>query len=124
MKVGDIVRYNGGTESFAAPYDDPSKLKVGGAYRVAYVDVKNWTTDVKLVGVSGTFNSVWFDELSVRKKFEMELDTKGKAKFKVENGKVFDADGFELGELVNLANFCSNRNLVLDFKNCEVRKGV
>ena len=125
MKVGDIVRYNGGTESFAASYDDPSCLKVGGAYRVASVKVKNWTTDVQLVGVKGTFNSVWFDELSVRKRFEMEIDIKGKAAFKVdENSNVFDSEGFDLGQLVNLANFCKNRNLILDFKNNEVRKGV
>ena len=125
MKVGDIVRYNGSTHSYASSYDDPSVLKVGGAYRVAYVNVKNWTTDIKLVGVRGTFNSVWFDELSVRKRFEIEIDTKGKASFSVdENSNVFDSEGFDLGQLVNLANFCKNRNLVLDFKNNEVRKGV
>ena len=98
MKVGDIVRYNGGTESFAASYDDPSCLKVGGAYRVAYVNVKNWTTDIKLVGVKGIFNSVWFDELSARQKFENDLVVSGKAKFKVLEGKVFDSEGFELGD--------------------------
>lgn len=124
MKTGDIVRYNGGTESFAASYDDPSCLKVGGAYRVASVKVKNWTTDVQLVGVRGTFNSVWFDELSARQKFENDLVVSGKAKFKVVEGKVFDSEGFELGDLRNLANFANNRKLVIDFAKNEVRKGV
>lgn len=125
MKVGDIVRYNGGTESFAASYDDPSILKLGGAYRVAYVNVKKWTTDIRLVGVKGTFNSCWFDELSVRKRFEMEIDIKGKASFRVdENSNVFDSEGFDLGQLVNLANFANNRKLVIDFAKNEVRKGV
>ena len=124
MKVGDIVRYNGGTESFAASYDDPSTLKVGGAYRVASVKVKNWTTDVQLVGVRGIFNSVWFDELSARQKFENDLVVSGKAKFKVVEGKVFDSEGFELGDLRNLANFANNRKLVIDFAKNEVRKGV
>lgn len=124
MKNGDIVRYNGGTESFAASYDDPSCLKVGGAYRVASVKVKNWTTDVQLVGVKGTFNSVWFDELSARQKFENDLVVSGKAKFKVVEGKVFDSEGFELGDLRNLANFANNRKLVIDFAKNEVRKGV
>ena len=124
MKNGDIVRYNGGTESFAASYDDPSCLKVGGAYRVASVKVKNWTTDVQLVGVKGTFNSVWFDELSARQKFENDIVVSGKAKFKVGEGKVFDSEGFELGDLRNLANFANNRKLVIDFAKNEVRKGV
>ncbi|MCQ2911163.1 MAG: hypothetical protein MJ244_03145 [Clostridia bacterium] len=124
MKNGDIVRYNGGTESFAASYDDPSCLKVGGAYRVASVKVKNWTTDVQLVGVKGTFNSVWFDELSARQKFENDIVVSGKAKFKVVEGKVFDSEGFELGDLRNLANFANNRKLVIDFAKNEVRKGV
>jgi len=61
------VIYNGGTESY---YDcsDPIVLVEGKEYEVVYARDRGFQTDYTLKGVSGEFNSVWFDEVSPEEK--------------------------------------------------------
>lgn len=60
------VIYNGGTESYGS-CSDPSVLTVGKEYEIVSVKVYNWHTDYKLKGIDGTFNSVWFNEVTNEK---------------------------------------------------------
>jgi len=57
-----IVRYNGGTESYYS-CSDPTDLVIGKEYEVISAKDRGWQTDYTLKGVTGEFNSVWFDEI-------------------------------------------------------------
>ena len=66
------VRYNGGKESYyRCSY--PSKLVVGKEYEVVLARDRGWQTDYTLKGVSGEFNSAWFDDISFDDKVYMGI---------------------------------------------------
>lgn len=65
--VGKVVVYNGGTESVYG-CSSPSALICGKRYLVTSECVSGWQTNVELKGVTGEFNSVWFDEVIYNKK--------------------------------------------------------
>ena len=54
------VRYNGGTESYR-PSSDYKKLVLGQIYDVVAEEDLGFQTNYTLKGVSGRFNSCWFD---------------------------------------------------------------
>ena len=58
--MAKIVRYNGGTMSYLG-CSNPSKLVLGQTYEVVAEDDLGWQTNYTLKGVTGYFNSVWFD---------------------------------------------------------------
>lgn len=66
------VRYNGGTQSYYG-CSDPTNLVVGKEYEVVLSKDRGWQTDYILKGVSGQFNSVWFDEVSPDDKVYMAI---------------------------------------------------
>ena len=66
------VRYNGGKESYYG-CSDPSTLVVGKEYEVVLARDRGWQTDYTLKGVSGEFNSVWFDDISSDDKVYMAI---------------------------------------------------
>ena len=59
--VGFLVIYNGGRDSYYG-CTDPDELVEGMAYKVIHIDVRPWQTNYTLEGVSGYFNSCWFDQ--------------------------------------------------------------
>lgn len=61
--MAKIVRYNGGTESYYG-CTEPTALVVGRKYEVIAEKDRKWQTDYELEGVTGYFNSVWFNEVS------------------------------------------------------------
>lgn len=61
--MAKIVRYNGGTESYYG-CSDPANLVFGKDYEVVHERDRGFQTDYILRGVSGAFNSCWFDEVS------------------------------------------------------------
>lgn len=121
MKIGDIVVYNGGT-GFYYPCDDPSVLKTGMAYEVSFVNESCFHTDVRLKGVKGVFNSVWFEPASARKIFGFNVLKRGYNTFAFVGDKVVDSEGRELGTIENIARFAHNNKLVIDFSQNIVRK--
>lgn len=58
------VRYNGGTESYYG-CSEPTDLVIGKEYEVVSERDRGWQTDLTLRGVSGEFNSAWFDEVII-----------------------------------------------------------
>ena len=70
------VRYNGGKESYYG-CSDPSTLVVGKEYEVVLARDRGWQTDYTLKGVSGEFNSVWFDDISSDDKGYMAIAHNG-----------------------------------------------
>lgn len=56
------VRYNGGTESWST-CSDPTELVVGKVYEIVSSKDCGWQTNYTLKGVTGEFNSTWFDEI-------------------------------------------------------------
>jgi len=56
-----IVRYNGGELSYYGCTGNPKNLVVGKLYKVVSEDVRAWQTDYTLHGLTGEYNSVWFD---------------------------------------------------------------
>ena len=60
VSVGSMVVYNGGTDSYYG-CTDPDELVIGKAYKVIDIEVRAWQTNYTLEGVSGYFNSCWFD---------------------------------------------------------------
>lgn len=69
--IGKMVTYNGGKDSYSG-CDSPDNLIVGKAYRVIGEDVKSFQTNLYLSGVSGRFNSVWFNEAIAEKASEVK----------------------------------------------------
>ena len=67
--VGKKVVYNGGKDSYYG-CDEPDQLVVGEGYMVIGEDVRSFQTNLTLKGVSGSFNSVWFNEQPEKKKKE------------------------------------------------------
>lgn len=65
--MAKIVRYNGGTESYYG-CTEPTALVVGRKYEVIAEKDRKWQTDYELEGVTGYFNSVWFNEVSSNEK--------------------------------------------------------
>ena len=57
------VRYNGGTKSYKG-YSTPTNLVVGQEYEVVRSRDLGWQTNYTLKGITGEFNSLWFDEVS------------------------------------------------------------
>ena len=72
--LGKMVIYNGGRDSYSG-CDSPNNLVIGKAYRVIDQDVKGFQTDLYLSGVSGKFNSVWFNEAKTETQ-EPEVEAK------------------------------------------------
>ena len=70
--MAKIVRYNGGTQSYYG-CTEPKELVVGKKYEVIAINDRCWQTDYTLKGVSGHFNSVWFDEVDVEVPIFMAL---------------------------------------------------
>ncbi len=66
--MGKFVRYNGGTESYYG-CSEPTNLVVGKVYEVINENDRGWQTDYTLKGVSGYFNSCWFDEVDSKNTF-------------------------------------------------------
>lgn len=56
------VKYIGGIESYAG-CSDPKLLTLEQEYEVVKVDKKPWQTNYFLKGVSGSFNSLWFETI-------------------------------------------------------------
>lgn len=56
------VRYNGRDVS-AHRCSDPKLLKPGKVYKVISVEDKGLQTDYTLLGIKGTFNASWFDDV-------------------------------------------------------------
>ena len=54
------VVYNGNTLTYA-PCSDPSNLIMGKVYNVVHEEVGAWQTNYTLEGVTGSYNSVWFN---------------------------------------------------------------
>ena len=62
------VRYNGCTDIQVTygDHDDPrGVLEKGSIYEVEYQRVRAWTTDFKLTGIDGRFNSTCFEKVGV-----------------------------------------------------------
>lgn len=66
------VRYNGGTKSYYS-CSDPTNLVIGKEYEVILLRDRGWQTDYTLKGVTGQFNSVWFDKVSSEDKVYMAI---------------------------------------------------
>lgn len=66
--MAKIVIYNGGTESYYS-CTDPTDLVRGKKYEVISENNRGWQTDYILKGVTGHFNSCWFDEVPSGKTF-------------------------------------------------------
>lgn len=66
--MAKIVRYNGGTESYYG-CTEPTDLVIGKEYEVIHANDRGWQTDYTLKGVTGHFNSCWFDEISTASTF-------------------------------------------------------
>ncbi len=66
--MGNIVRYNGGTESYYG-CSAPTDLVVGKEYEVISQNDCGWQTNYTLKGVTGHFNSCWFDKVTFKKNF-------------------------------------------------------
>lgn len=60
------VKYNGGTKSYL-DCSDPDKLVRDQIYQVVAINDCGWQTNYTLKGVTGRFNSVWFDKVNVYK---------------------------------------------------------
>lgn len=63
-----IVRYNGGTESYYG-CSAPTDLVIGKEYEVISQNDRGYQTDYTLRGVTGYFNSCWFDKVTSKKTF-------------------------------------------------------
>ncbi len=61
--MAKIVRYNGGKESYYS-CSDPANLVWGKDYEVVHERKRAFQTDYILKGVTGTFNSCWFNEIT------------------------------------------------------------
>ncbi len=66
MKAGDAIRYTTEPTNEQATWascDDPrGVLKLGGRYVLEEVDVHSFHTKLTLVGVSGHWNSILFEQ--------------------------------------------------------------
>lgn len=72
--VGKVVTYNGGVEGIV--YSScPSCLVRGKKYVVTSERVMDFQTNLHLQGVSGEFNSVWFNEVQTEKSKWLALAT-------------------------------------------------
>lgn len=61
--MAKIVRYNGGTESYYG-CSNPDNLVWGKDYEVVHENDLGFQTDYILKGVTGSFNSCWFNEIT------------------------------------------------------------
>lgn len=72
--VGKVVKYNGGTDGFFNSCY-PNGLVYGKRYLVVSERVMDFQTNLRLDGVKGEFNSVWFDEVKFEKKKWLAIAT-------------------------------------------------
>lgn len=60
--MAKMVIYNGGTQSYYG-CTDPTDLVQGQIYEVIDEQDRGWQTDYTLKGITGHFNSCWFNEI-------------------------------------------------------------